>query len=86
MSRAIVGLLIVASLAACGGHAADYRNPDQLASAVKAELKAEGKSVRRVICLRAPEDRFDCAYQLTDGLAAVRHVTVALDGSSWSQG
>lgn len=86
MRRLAFGLLFLVLLTACGDTAKDYRKPDQLAGAVKSELTAEGKHVDRVTCLQAAAGEFACAYKLASGLAAIRHVTVAPDGKTWSQG
>jgi hypothetical protein len=84
----IVATIVVLCVTACGSKSApasDYRKSAQLEGAVKTQLESEGKDVSQVVCLGSA-GTFSCAYKLTDGLAAVRHVTVAPDGKTWSSG
>lgn len=83
----VLGALVLAGVVAAignatsGGTPRDYRDPVQLAQAVKAQEHAAAAS-----CGKLPTGKYFCTVAKSDGTSGTFTVTVAADGKSYQAG
>ena len=88
---AAIAVVVVLNLERFSGHRAggttpvNFRDPAQLAAAVKAsEADKFGKTAAGANCGKLPTGNYVCVLAFSDGTSATCTVTVSADGKSWS--
>lgn len=78
---AVIAVVTAVGYATSGGTPKDYRDPAQLARAVKAQEHAAAAS-----CARLPAGKYICTAANSDGTSGTYTVTVSADGKSYTAG